>query len=133
MSYHLLKLRRAKKKFNGFGMEKADLKQVIALLTETFATDHVNGLDKLNTFNELLAAAKGLVESRCELLSERDHEDLDSEDLEIIHQNEQELNQELSMFCEIFNGICATAGVVEYFASDNGDSIWNEVTTYFTA
>ena len=131
MSYHLLKLRRAKKKFNGFGTEKADLKQVITLLTETFAADTVAGLEKLTAFNELLSAAKGLVESRCELLSERDREDLDSEDLEIIYQNEQELNQELFMFCEIFNGICATAGVVEYFASDNGDSIWSEVTAYF--
>ncbi len=131
MSYHLLKLRRAKKKFNGFGTEKASLEQVITLLTETFIADNANGTEKLNAFNELLSTAKGLVESRYELLLERNHEDLDPEDLEIIQQSEQELNQELFMFCEIFNGICATAGVVEYFSSDNGDLIWNEVTRYF--
>lgn len=130
MSYHLLKLRRAEKKFAGFGTEKACLEQVITLLTETFVADSFHGSEKLEAFNELLAGAKGLVESRAELLMERNREDLDSEDMDIIYNSEQELNDELFKFCQIFNSICATAGVVEYFANDNGD-VWTEVSNYF--
>ena len=61
---------------------------------------------------------------------ERNREDLDSEDMDIIYNSEQELNDELFKFCQIFNSICATAGVVEYFANDNGD-VWTEVSNYF--
>lgn len=131
MSHHLIKLRRAKKKFNGFGTEKATLNQVIALLNETFIADDIYGEEKLNAFTELLTAAKGLVASRNELLKEKQHSDLDEEDYEIIYANEKELDHELFLFCEIFNSICATAGVVEYFANDNGELIWTEVSNYF--
>ena len=131
MSHHLIKLRRAKKKFNGFGTEKACLEQVITLLNETFIADNVHGEEKLMAFAELLGAAKGLVASRNELLKEKQYTDLDEEDYAIIHENEQQLDQELFIFCEIFNSICATAGVVEYFANDNKELIWTEVSNYF--
>lgn len=132
MSFHLLKLRRVQKKFNGFESKTIDLDMVVTLLREIFGTGDETGLEKLMAFNELLEAGKGLVQSRQALLNERQHEDLDAEDLEILQETEAELNNELAFFCEMFNRICAMAGVVEYFDHDNADMLWQEISDYLS-
>ena len=134
MSFHLLKLRRVHKKFNGFESKPIDLEMVVTLVREIFGTEPTDsiGLEKLVAFNELLEAGKGLVQSREDLLNERRHEDLDAEDLEILQETEAELNKELAFFCETFNHICALAGVVKYFDHDNADVLWQEISDYLS-
>lgn len=113
--------------------EPVNLKDVIRLIGQINERNGDTGKSAQNLMISLMTYARRTVESKKISDETKQIMSFDSEALALIEENEKQLNRDMHLFCEAFNKLCVSLGVVAYFQTQKAEAIWLEVTAFCQA